>query len=204
MFLLQKDIFGWDLAILMLLALTLSITILCGRWFLRSRNKSALSVLIVGLLGLFGAVGFIAVAYGSFIEPRLITVTPYSVRFPASQKLRIAVVSDLHLGPYKGEEFAKKIVREINRTLPDLVLLGGDFLFTDDASPQAIYGLRGIRAPLGTFAVIGNHDLGYSNLYGQRKPRVDAVQTVLESIGITVLRNESKVLRMPTDRKSVV
>lgn len=204
MFLIQRDIFPWDLAILLLLALSMSTAIAAVCWFRRKGRKHFVAGLLVGFLGFFGFLGFLTVVYGSFIEPHLLTVTRHTVDFPSSQKLRITVISDLHLGPYKGEAFAKRVVRAVNRTLPDVVLIAGDLLFTEEADPQQLYGLRGIRAPLGTFAIIGNHDLGYSNVTGQRQSRADIVHAMLESMGMTVLRNESTVLHMPTGDLAIV
>src|SRR5712672_982111 len=82
--------------------------------------------------------------------------------------LRIAVLADLHVGsPWNGLDKLHRIVAETNATRPDLVLLVGDYVIRNvlggtfipptDIAPV----LNGLDAPLGVFAVLGNHDWYY-------------------------------------------
>ena len=79
--------------------------------------------------------------------------------------LRVALLSDIHVaGPDMPTERVAKIVERVNRLRPDLVLIAGDF--TSDkqpatrlySGPEAIAPLAALKAPLGTIAVLGNHD----------------------------------------------
>lgn len=79
--------------------------------------------------------------------------------------LRIAVVSDLHIGsPYTGVEKLDRVVARINAGKPDVVVLLGDFVIQGVVggrfvTPERIArGLAQLRAPLGVYAVLGNHD----------------------------------------------
>ena len=88
--------------------------------------------------------------------------------------LKVAVASDWHfsrrpLWRVMTPERARAIVDEINAAKPDVILLPGDFLAEPDyvpekaATPEAEIAaiLGGLRAPLGVFAVLGNHEWWY-------------------------------------------
>jgi predicted MPP superfamily phosphohydrolase len=79
--------------------------------------------------------------------------------------LEIALLSDLHVGsPYYGLDKLEEVVRRVNASEPDLVLLAGDYV-VDGVSggrfvpPEDIASvLAELDARLGVFAVLGNHD----------------------------------------------
>lgn len=122
------------------------------------------------------------IVYGSFIEPRLLTVRRYDMRLGAgSERLRVAVVSDAHLGFYKHAEWVERIVAHINAESPDVVVLAGDLASTL-AGTAAFPPFRGLRAKDGAYAVLGNWDY--------RAGAVD-VRKAIESAGVEVLTNES-------------
>lgn len=74
---------------------------------------------------------------------------------------KIVMVSDLHLGSLFGDEYARELVEKINAVSPDIVIMGGDMI---DANLNFVVEegsylrFKEINAPLGTFAVYGNHD----------------------------------------------
>jgi predicted MPP superfamily phosphohydrolase len=84
---------------------------------------------------------------------------------PEHQGLRIAVLTDLHVGsPHHGITRLKRIVRTVNDARPDLVVILGDLViqgvmggrFVPPESTSA--ELAHLRAPFGVFGVLGNHD----------------------------------------------
>ncbi|MEU3652049.1 metallophosphoesterase [Streptomyces sp. NPDC032161] len=92
--------------------------------------------------------------------PRVKRVTVPLARLPRSAHgLRIAVVSDIHLGPILGRSHTQRIVDTINRTRPDLVAVVGDLVdgTVDDLGPAA-EPLAGLDARQGSFFVTGNHE----------------------------------------------
>jgi len=104
-------------------------------------------------------------------------------------RLSIAMASDLHLGTIVGPRRCEAIVAALNALEADLILLPGD-LVDEDLGP-VIRGnlgekLRGLRAPLGVFAVTGNHEY-----IGGVEPAV----RYLRDHAITVLRDE--VVELP-------
>jgi hypothetical protein len=122
------------------------------------------------------------------VRLRRLTISPPG--WPAElDGLKIAVVSDLHTGaPHVDARRVERMVARLNREAPDLVALLGDY--ADPAvtgghrvEPEEIARvLAGLRAPLGRFAVLGNHDW---HEHGGAMPRA------LRGEGITVLENDA-------------
>jgi uncharacterized protein len=75
----------------------------------------------------------------------------------------IAVIADLHHGPLVGLGFIREAVALANSLNPDLIALVGDYAHkgnkTDVQLPPCLEALSELRAPLGVFAVPGNHDM---------------------------------------------
>ncbi|OUM99546.1 MAG: hypothetical protein BAA02_11200 [Paenibacillaceae bacterium ZCTH02-B3] len=105
------------------------------------------------------------------------------------RRLHIAVVSDLHLGHLVGNRHLDRLLREMNRLRPDLILLAGDVI-DDDIEPyirnRMGERLKRLRAPLGVYAVLGNHEY-YSG-------KIEAFVREMADAGITVLRDEAKLV----------
>ncbi len=95
--------------------------------------------------------------YGSFFEPHLLKTTRYAVG-TGERSLKIAFISDIHVGPYKGRAWVKRLVRETQVLAPDIILLGGDFLHESARDLRKLEPLKEFRAPLGVYAILGNHD----------------------------------------------
>ncbi|MFF3944351.1 metallophosphoesterase [Streptomyces sp. NPDC001902] len=98
--------------------------------------------------------------YGVLRGPRLKYVTVPLAKLPASADgYRIAVVSDIHLGPILGKAHTQRIVDTINGARPDLVTIVGDLV--DGSVPElgaAAEPLARLRARDGSFFVTGNHE----------------------------------------------
>ncbi|WP_280494265.1 metallophosphoesterase [Nocardia asiatica] len=99
-------------------------------------------------------------AYGVLNGPTVKHVTVPLAKLPRrADGFRIAVVSDVHLGPILGRGFAERVVRTVNDTQPDLIAVVGDLV---DGSVEhlrsAVEPLAGLRARHGAFFVTGNHE----------------------------------------------
>jgi predicted MPP superfamily phosphohydrolase len=138
--------------------------------------------------------GAAALAHRTFWqEPRTVERTYRALDLPGwpaeLSGLRAAVLADLHVGaPHVPLAQATRLVARINREDADLVLLLGDF-----ASPRVLGGRRvraepvahslaALSAPLGVYAVLGNHDWW---VHGR------AMGQALAAAGIRVLENEA-------------
>ncbi|MER5770592.1 metallophosphoesterase [Streptomyces sp. NPDC001985] len=115
--------------------------------------------------------------------PRIKRVTVPLAKLPRSAHgLRIAVVSDIHLGPILGRGHTRRIVDTINSAQPDLVAIVGDMVDGTVADlGTAAEPLRGLRARHGSFFVTGNHEY-----YSGADEWVDHVR----ELGLRPLENE--------------
>ncbi|OWK34625.1 metallophosphoesterase [Fimbriiglobus ruber] len=75
----------------------------------------------------------------------------------------VAVLADIHHGPFVGMSFVREVVRLTNALAPDLIALVGDYAHkgthTTEQLPPCLEALSRLTAPLGVFAVPGNHDM---------------------------------------------
>lgn len=106
------------------------------------------------------------------------------------QKMKVILVSDVHLGSIVGRGRLKGLVKRVNRRQPDIVFLAGDIIDGDvrpfkEQRMGAV--LAKIKSRYGAFAVLGNHEY----LGGQYKEMIAA----LEGSGIRILRDECFLLR---------
>ncbi|KAA8885775.1 metallophosphoesterase [Nocardia colli] len=98
--------------------------------------------------------------YGVLAGPRVKQLTVPLANLPrAAHGMRIAVVSDIHLGPILGRGFAERVVETINGTQPDLIAVVGDLV---DGSVEhlrsAVEPLSRLKARHGAYFVTGNHE----------------------------------------------
>lgn len=106
--------------------------------------------------------------------------------------LRVVQISDLHFRPYTGESEIAAAVTAVNDAQPDVIVLTGDYVTSTwifDLGRRNADGIEGcaeilkrLRAPLGVYAILGNHDWGTD---------ADRVAEALRGAGIRVLRNEA-------------
>lgn len=99
-------------------------------------------------------------AYGVLNGPSVKRVTIPLAKLPrGAHGYRIAVVSDVHLGPILGRSHTQRIVDTVNGTQPDLVTIVGDLVDGSVADlGSAAEPLAQLRSRHGTYFVTGNHD----------------------------------------------
>ncbi len=109
--------------------------------------------------------------------------------FGDGRPLRMAFASDFHAGPTTPPALLDAAVDALAATEADVMLLGGDFvgLRASDA-PRLVSRLAELRAPLGRYAVLGNHDYWTD---------AAAITSRLESAGIEMLTNRNVPLPPP-------
>jgi predicted MPP superfamily phosphohydrolase len=116
---------------------------------------------VVGGAVAAAAVGTVGLGtYGVLNGPRVKRVTVPLARLPRSAHgFRIAVVSDIHLGPVLGRGFAQRVVDTVNSTQPDLIAVVGDLVdgSVKDLGPAAA-PLARLSARHGSYFVTGNHE----------------------------------------------
>jgi predicted MPP superfamily phosphohydrolase len=141
------------------------------------------------------ALGAAGAAY-PFLEAKMCRVTHRTITLPnlpgTFDGLRIAALSDVHLGRFVPQFYVKHVVGLANALRPDLVVLGGDYAYHGPHFLAPALGILGqLNAPLGRFGVLGNHDY-YDGLHITREH--------MAKNGIRELTNDGVWLRRGTAR----
>lgn len=146
--------------------------------------------MIVPLLGTALAGAALGVAEAVAVQ-RSDRVLPVPGLDPRLQGLRIAHLSDFHLGaPGPNLAAARRAVRIAMAAEPDLIAITGDQLSHPRGTGELLELLAGLDAPLGVWAILGNHDLGYS-----RDPLSRAGEVPdYAAAGARLLRDETAVV----------
>ncbi|MDQ2084251.1 metallophosphoesterase [Xanthobacteraceae bacterium Astr-EGSB] len=136
--------------------------------------------------------GLATVGYGAGAEAQSLMVTRYRPaprNWPARLRLTVAVISDLHAGgPNMGVAHVRRAVDTANALSPDLMLLLGDFFathrFITEHVPHPVWAaeLARLKAPLGVYAVFGNHDWWHN---------IAATRAALAGVGLPALENRA-------------
>ncbi len=138
---------------------------------------------------LLGSISLALLLY-STAEPSFLRLSSYSITLGEGKQgsIRLAFLSDPHMGIFAGVERLERAVRLSNQQQPDLVLLGGDFVYraNRDQLEALLQPLAALHAPLGIYAVLGNHDYGAPGRDLSRP-----LEEVLSALGIHVLHNQS-------------
>jgi len=121
---------------------------------------------------------------------------------PASfDSLRIVQLSDLHLaGFYHHPEYLEGVVDRVNLLKADLVLFTGDMVhnFSEEMDPF-VEMLQQIKAPLGKFAILGNHDYGHYYNWkdpGEEAANLERVKARIRESGFDLLLNENRLISL--------
>ncbi len=201
-------IFAWDILIALLLSMSFGMCVCCCAHLRRRRHIAAWTG--IAMVNIVCVLCFGTVAYGSFVEPQFITVTSSRVPLAVKHPLKVVVLSDLHVGPYKGAAYMQRVVERVNALVPDIVLLAGDYLLGDTADETTVNDLaplKSLHPAFGTYAVLGNHDHAiYRTPFGLHHPTADPGETVadaLTSFGIVVLQNENTVIDFGTNQLAI-
>jgi len=158
-------------------------------------------VFLQGLGGLVAS-GALLGSYSVVIEPEfMLDVTSYTVTppsWPADLQLKAVVLADLHAcEPWMSAERVRKIAETTNALNPDVVFLLGDFngghrFVTGPVLPaQWAEALSVLKAPLGVFAVLGNHDWWHGPVPGMRGDNGEGVRSGLRQARFTLLENDA-------------
>jgi|Deesub1362A_J573_1020465.scaffolds.fasta_scaffold00358_7 hypothetical protein len=127
--------------------------------------------------------------YGFFrarsLELRRISIK--TDKLPAGvERIKVAQLSDVHLGIIVGAGLLDKAIKRIREERPDLIVSTGDLIDGGIEYVEPLKDrLRSLEAPLGKFAIIGNHEF-YTG--------IKRSQRFLEEAGFVVLRNEGRVV----------
>lgn len=141
--------------------------------------------------GIVGAPLFLLL-WAFVVEPNRLVVHEETITLPrwpsALNGLRVAAISDIHAGsPFIDADKLRLLVERTNATNPDAIVLLGDYMVRDtwhstEVEPEVICEtIKHLRAPLGVYAVLGNHDWWYDRV---------RVRAAFEAQGIRVIDND--------------
>lgn len=150
----------------------------------------------------FAAVGWGLGVWAFLVEPATLTVRHVTVESAAwsGTPLRIGVISDTHVAaPHTDVERVRRLVARMNAEHPDVVVLLGDYAGGHEpaatrAQPeqseilQGVEAFAGLRSPLGTYGVLGNHDSWFDDA---------AIAAALRRADVMVLDNTARSVARP-------
>ncbi|MGV9008418.1 metallophosphoesterase [Brevundimonas sp.] len=174
------------------------VCILIVRRLLRGRR-----IFLAWSLAALVSLGWILGVWAFLIEPATLTVRHVTVESAHWQgpPLRIGIISDTHVAaPHTDVARIERLVARMNRERPDVIMLLGDYAGGHEPAEQrarpeqseilaGVEAFRGLSAPLGVHAVLGNHDSWYDDA---------AISAALTRSGATVLDNHAERIRRPT------
>ncbi|MBT2695323.1 metallophosphoesterase [Bacillus sp. ISL-55] len=149
----------------------------------------------VGTLLTAAGLGTGSYFYAREVEPRMLDITRHTIKNAALPSgfdgVRVIQFSDTHIGFQYTMEQLNQLITKINNQKPDLIVFTGDLLddprhFTEKNKLISI--LSSLDAPLGKFAVYGNHDHGG---YGS-----DLYKQIMDQSGFTLLLNTSANIKL--------
>ena len=151
-------------------------------------------------------------AGAALITPHMLKVRKHTFNFsslPAAfDGLRMVQISDLHLGTFSSEAPVRRLVAAVQAQQPDVVFFTGDLVnYRAQEAEPFLPLLKKIQAPLGVYAVLGNHDYGayypWPNPQARRRNFRRLLQLFPE-MGWRLLRNEHVLLQKDGARIAVV
>jgi predicted MPP superfamily phosphohydrolase len=165
------------------------------RWFGRARHANFKKKAIDVTLGLLYTGGWPAVLTRAIGLQGTLQVSEHVFRIERQRTdapaLRVTFASDFHAGPTLHARLLADVLAAIEDARGDVLLLGGDFVsFHARHVDKLVRTFAATHAPLGKFAVLGNHDLLGDDVY---------ITRALESAGVTVLVNRNVRLPAPHD-----
>lgn len=154
--------------------------------FIPSSLKPSPSQIVIGVIVIVAGI----MAYGTWNAYHPV-IQSYEIniakRVSGSKDLHAVLVSDLHLGAIVNRERLSSIIDLINRQNPDLIILAGDVV--DEGDLKAFEEQRMdeilmlLKPKLGTFMIMGNHDI-----------KTGEEEALLKAAGITVLRDQYQLV----------
>ncbi len=187
------------------------ISILYFANYLLSEAESLIIVPVVGLLS--GFLPFAVILYGIFRTVYLFKIHRLKVEIDTLsenfEKLRIVHISDLHLGSFNFRyHILERAVGLINDLKPDFIFFTGDLVNNYAWELKGWHKvLKKLKANIGKYAVLGNHDYGdYSewNSVKSKQSNFELIKYFYKKIDFKLLLNESDIIKIRNEEIAVV
>lgn len=166
---------------LVFLAFCISAACVFLSWILQFFHITARAWLGPASLAVMGVV-FALSLWGGFSTPR---VKRIPVTVPGAPKMKIALVSDSHVGMGVSLSRFDKALRKIEAERPDVIFLLGDIFEYGPGLKKYAARLKQTNPPLGIYGVFGNHEyyVGY-----------DHSKMLFKEAGVNLLENQTAAL----------
>jgi len=160
------------------------------------KGKRALLRIALG----FYVIAFVLMIYGTIwgaenFKIREVNINGYGIKSMNNKELTIVLLSDLHLATWRNHSSIERAVQMVNDQQPDLIFLTGDFVqFVSEEFVEYMPVLAQLKANLGIYSVLGNHDYGrYAHFKTDSARKEDVFKLILYQtlLGWKVLNNES-------------
>lgn len=140
---------------------------------------------------IFFGICWICIAWASFIEPNLLVTRRFEISSENLPNMKIAVVADFHLRPWKEESWVQKVVDQLQQEEFDFVVIPGDFL-SGSAKKYADFfrPLKQIQKPV--YFVLGNHDYKLNRKW--RREGAELLRNKLRQFELLELKNSADFL----------
>jgi hypothetical protein len=180
--------FTWIVAVIYLAIIILSIDILrvinhfFDIWPSFIRDNYVLARKITAITSVSVTALLLTYGYFNFRSIKTVNIEIKTDRYFPGNRLRVVLISDLHLSSYIREDHLKRVIEKIDEAKPDILLIAGDI--TDrNLKPLKEWGLAdmiaGIKTTHGIYAISGNHEY-----YGGER---DEIYKLLQEKGINIL-----------------
>jgi predicted MPP superfamily phosphohydrolase len=189
-----------------------------GRWIAQTMSKSPETVephapgikrseFISQLALIIAGIPFMSLIYGIIYGAYDYKVRRYTMRFsnlPASfNGLRILQISDLHVGSFVETHHLEKAIDIVNAQKPDIIFFTGDLVNNETKEVEPFMeALSRIKAPMGVYSSLGNHDYGDYKHWESHAEKVENLQQLFDThkqLGWNLLRNENRIIRRGND-----
>lgn len=152
---------------------------LCLRYWSFSGSRRLMGAAVLALT-------MVTFAYGYYHQ--LDTIVKYydvEINKPLKEPVRLAVFSDVHIGSGMTVERLNEYADRINALEPDMILVAGDIIDSDLRSFTEEFrsSFRRLKAPMGVYAVLGNHEYFSGD--------IKAVEDAIEDAGMRLLKDEA-------------
>lgn len=122
--------------------------------------------------------------------------------------LKIIQLSDLHLGSFFSTQPVEKIVEIVNNEKPDIIFFTGDLVnnIADEALPYLSI-LKKLKAPLGIYSILGNHDYGDYVPWDSIELKRENIHRLISSqreMGWDILLNEHRILQRNDESLAII
>lgn len=175
--------------------------------FLADRRQFVANATVIA-----AAIPFSAMIYGMVHTAFNYTVRKKTIVFRSLPKvfdgLRVVQISDMHAGSFSSTDAIRKAIDIILEQKPDIIFFTGDMVNnkSEEAEPFASELMR-LKAPLGVFSVLGNHDYGdyvqWPDEAAKRK-NLNRLIALQREAGWKVLINDSHVIEKEGAQMAVI